>query len=149
LRQNRDIAALLRYNPAPMSTTRTALDIRIAAIKAELAALGPLRPGSLSQQYNVCGNPRCRCKADPPQKHGPYYQLSYTFRGKSHSDFVRRDALPQVQAQIRNYETLRGLVDEWIALSLELVRSARSTTSPQVKRSPKPRLSPKPRSSHR
>ncbi len=90
-----------------MSTTLTALDKRIAAIKAALAALGPLRPGSLSQQYNVCGNPRCRCKAAPPQKHGPYYQLSYTFRGKSHSDFVRRDALPQVQgasadAQLRN-----------------------------------------------
>lgn len=132
-----------------MSTTGTALDKRIADIKAELAALGPLRPGSLSQQYNVCGNPRCRCKADPPQKHGPYYQLSYTFRGKSHSDFVRRDALPQVQAQIRNYETLRALVDEWIALSLELIRSARSTSSPQVKRSPKRRLSPKPRSNPR
>ncbi|MGC9328602.1 MAG: DUF6788 family protein [Candidatus Hinthialibacter sp.] len=29
-----------------------------------------MRPGALSQQYNVCGNPRCRCK-DPqhPQKH--------------------------------------------------------------------------------
>lgn len=132
-----------------MSTTGTALDKRIADIKAELAALGPLRPGSLSQQYNVCGNPRCRCKADPPQKHGPYYQLSYTFRGKSHSDFVRRDALPQVQAHIRNYETLRALVDEWIALSLELVRSARSTSSPQAKRSPKRRLSPKPRSNPR
>jgi hypothetical protein len=132
-----------------MSSALTALDKRIAAIKAELAALGPLRPGSLSQQYNVCGNPRCRCKADPPQKHGPYYQLSYTFRGKSHSDFVRRDALPQVQAQMRNYETLRALVDEWIALSLERARITRSATFPQAKRSPKRRLSLKPRSAAR
>ncbi|HXQ20772.1 MAG TPA: DUF6788 family protein, partial [Candidatus Acidoferrales bacterium] len=127
----------------------TALDKRIAAIKAELAALGPLRPGSLSQQYNVCGNPRCRCKADPPQKHSPYYQLSYTFRGKSHSDFVRRDALPQVRAQMRNYETLRALVDEWIALSIALARGARSATSPQTKRPPKRRPFPKPRSAPR
>jgi len=132
-----------------MSTAINALDKRIAEIKAELAALGPLRPGSLSQQYNVCGNPRCRCKADPPQKHGPYYQLSYTFRGKSHSDFVRREALPQVQAQMRNYDRLRALVDEWIALSLEQARVTRSVTSPQAKRSPKRRLSPKPRSAAR
>lgn len=132
-----------------MSTARPALDKRIAAIKAALAALGPLRPGSLSQQYNVCGNPRCRCKADPPQKHGPYYQLSYTFRGKSYSDFVRREALPQVQAQMRNYETLRALVDEWIALSIELARSARTAASPQAKSPPKRRLSPKPRSALR
>jgi hypothetical protein len=132
-----------------MSTALSALDTRIAEIKAELAALGPLRPGSLSRQYNVCGNPTCRCKADPPQKHGPYYQLSYTFRGKSHSDFVRRDALPQVQAQMRNYEMLRALIDEWIALSLELARGARSATSPQAKRPLKRRLSPKPRSAAR
>lgn len=127
----------------------TVLTKRIAAIKAELAALGPLRPGSLSQQYNVCGNPRCRCKADPPQKHGPYYQLSYTFRGKSHSDFVRREALPQVQEQMRNYETLRALVDEWIGLSLELARVTRSASSPQAKRPLKRRLPPKPRSAAR
>lgn len=133
-----------------MPTSIHALEKRIAHIKAALAALGALRPGSLSQQYNVCGNPGCRCKADPPQKHGPYYQLSYTFRGKSHSDFVRRDELPQVEEQIRNYETLRALVDEWIALSLELVRLTRpSATSPQAKRSPKRRLSPKPRSAGR
>ena len=46
--------------------------------KCDLAALGDLRPGSLSIQYNVCGSPGCRCKADPPVKHGPYYQVSYT-----------------------------------------------------------------------
>ena len=132
-----------------MSTAITALDKRLAEIKAALAALGPLRPGSLSQQYNVCGNPSCRCKADPPQKHGPYYQLSYTFHGKSYSDFVRREALPQVQAQMRNYETLRALVDEWIALSIELARGARTATSPQAKRPPKRRLSLKPRSAAR
>lgn len=141
--------ALALETTAQMSTAITAVDKRIAEIKAELAALGPLRPGSLSQQYNVCGNPSCRCKADPPQKHGPYYQLSYTFRGKSHSDFVRRDVLAQVRAQMRNYQTLRALVDEWIALSLELARLTRSATSPQAKRSPKRRLSLKPRSAAR
>ena len=133
-----------------MPTSIHALQKRIAHIKAELAALDALRPGSLSQQYNVCGTPGCRCKADPPHKHGPYYQLSYTFRGKSHSDFVRRDELPQVEEQMRNYESLRALVDEWIALSLELVRLTRpSATSPQAKSSPKRRLSPKPRSAGR
>jgi len=130
-----------------MSTSLHAVDKRIAEIKTELAALGSLRPGSLSQQYNVCGNPSCHCKADPPQKHGPYYQLSYTFRGKSHSDFVRRDTLAQVQAQRRNYETLRALVDEWIALSLERARlTRRSATSPQPTPRTKGRLSQKLRS---
>jgi len=44
---------------------------QIERVKVKLAALGDLRPGSLSTQYNVCGTPGCRCKATPPEKHGP------------------------------------------------------------------------------
>ena len=66
------------------------LEQRIEQIKRSLTELGPMHPGSLSEQYNVCGTPGCHCK-DPkhPRKHGPYYQLSYTWRGKSSSRFVR------------------------------------------------------------
>ena len=47
-----------------------------------LCSLGPFLPGSISEQWNVCGTPRCKCK-DPkrPQKHGPYYQLSFSVGG--------------------------------------------------------------------
>ena len=57
---------------------------RIVQIKEKLFNLGPVLPGSLSQQWNVCGSAGCQCK-DPkhPIKHGPYYQLSYTLKGKS------------------------------------------------------------------
>lgn len=53
----------------------TVLQHRIAAIKAEIATLGPLRPGTLSRQYNVCGTAGCWCKDDPDQRHGPYTRL--------------------------------------------------------------------------
>ncbi len=103
----------------------TALRRRIAHIKTELAALGPLRPGTLSQQYNVCGTPGCHCKDDPPQKHGPYAQLSYTWRARSRSEFVRQDELPQVEEQLRNYARLRQLFDQWIDAAIELARLER------------------------
>lgn len=96
------------------------LEQRIQEVKQQLAALRDLRPGSLSRQYNVCGNPTCRCKASPPRKHGPYYQLSYTRKGKSSSRFVRSQDLRTVKEQLRNYERLRKLVDRWIDLSTEL-----------------------------
>ena len=64
------------------------LENQIERLKQEIAGLGDLRPGSLSEQYNVCGKAGCRCKASPPQKHGPYYQISYTRKGKSGSRFV-------------------------------------------------------------
>jgi len=97
---------------------------RIQQIKAELAALGPMRPGSLSKQYNVCGKPNCRCK-DPehPQRHGPYYQLSWVHRGKSTTQFIRRPLLPEVRAQIATYNTFRKLTEEWVSLALRLAQA--------------------------
>lgn len=99
-----------------------ALEAKIAKIKVALAALGDLRPGTLSQQYNVCGNPTCRCKATPPRKHGPYYQVSFTWQGKSQSQFVRRQDVAAVRTQVRNYQRLRRLVDTWVSVGLELSR---------------------------
>lgn len=93
---------------------------RIEEIKKQLIVLGDLRPGSLSQQYNVCGKPGCRCKANPPQKHGPYYQLGWTRKGKSTTRFVRPADLPEVRREIKNYERLQALMDRWIELSMEI-----------------------------
>src|SRR5213594_1719345 len=73
-------------------------------------------------QYIICGNPSCRCKADPPLKHGPYPQVSFTWRGKSTTQFVREQDVEEVQTQLTNYHRLRNLVDEWIGLALELSR---------------------------
>lgn len=98
---------------------------RIKETKAALARLGDLRPGSLSEQYNTCGNPRCACKADPPHKHGPYYQLSYTRKGRSRTELVRPEHLAQVQAQVRNYHTLQALLDQLVEASIELDRVRR------------------------
>ena len=96
---------------------------RIQQIKAELAALGEMRPGSLSKQYNVCGKPNCRCK-DPenPQRHGPYYQLSWAHRGKSSTQFIRRPLLPQVRAQLATYNKFRKLTEEWVNLALRVAQ---------------------------
>lgn len=96
------------------------LERQIDKVKRELASLGDLRIGTLSQQYSVCGSPGCRCKASPPEKHGPYYQLSYTRKSKGTTRFVRRDALPTVRKQLRNYAKFRKLVDRWIDLATEL-----------------------------
>ena len=98
------------------------LEKRIHKVKQEIAALGELRPGNLSRQYNVCGNPDCRCKETPPRKHGPYYQISFTWHGRSRTQFVRKEDLPEVRKQLRNYKRLRELVDTWIGLGMELSR---------------------------
>jgi len=96
------------------------LENQIEKIKGELGQIGDLRPGSLSEQYNVCGNPNCRCKTDPSKRHGPYYQLSFTRKGRSSTKFVKKPHLSAVKKQLQNYAQLRSLVDRWIELSSEL-----------------------------
>ena len=97
-----------------------ALEGQIEKIKGKLVRIGDLRPGSLSQQYNVCGNPNCRCKEDPSKRHGPYHQLSFTRNGRSRTKFVKKPDLSEVQRQLKNYGRLRALVERWIELSSEL-----------------------------
>lgn len=116
---------------------------RIAQIKAELAQLGPLRPGRLSQQYNVCGTPGCHCKTEPSRRHGPYYQISYTWQGKSRSEFVRRENLSAVQEQLHNYERLRALVEEWIGLGLAAAKLRLRRAAAQPKSLRTTRIRPK------
>ena len=105
-----------------MNRRQPSLEARIETLKQAIVRLGDLRPGKLSQQYNVCGKADCRCKADPPQKHGPYYQVSFTRNGKSSTQFVRKQDLAVVRKQLRNYQRLRELIDRWITLGMELSR---------------------------
>jgi hypothetical protein len=96
------------------------IERKIEKLKAQLGSLGPMRPGSISPQYNVCGKPACRCK-DPqaPRRHGPYYQLNYVYQGKKSSQFIRRENLKQARAQLANYKKFRRLTEKWIGLALQ------------------------------
>jgi len=129
----------MRQNLRVMAVSAESLEKRIQSLKHQISQLGDLRPGALSKQYNICGNPNCRCKADPPVKHGPYYQISFTRHGKSSSQFVREEDLIEVQQQLENYRLLRQLVDEWITLSAQLsslrLREKRKASRNELKRS--------------
>lgn len=96
---------------------------QIQEIKKQLLELGEMRPGSLSTQYNVCGNPNCRCKhPERPVKHGPYYQISYTRKGRSKTEFVKAEDVKMVKQQLKNYQTFKKLTDDWVELSLAIAR---------------------------
>ncbi len=78
---------------------------------------GPLLPGSIKKQWNVCGMPGCRCKdPDNPRKHGPYFQLSFTLAGKSTSMFVKEEECEHMMVATQRYRQFK-------ALSLLLVQS--------------------------
>jgi hypothetical protein len=102
------------------------IERKIEHLRQQLAELGPMHPGSLSEQYNVCGKPGCRCKdAKNPQRHGPYYQLSFTWRGKGRTRFLRAERLAEIRQKIANYKRFRELTDKWVDLVVELEQQER------------------------
>ena len=104
-------------------------EAQIAQIKTQLRDHGPMRPGSLSRQYNVCGKDGCRCKHPKhPRRHGPYYQLNYVYRGKKTSRFIRTEILGQVRTELANYKKFRRLTDQWIGLALKAAEAKEKPT---------------------
>ena len=92
-------------------------------IQQQLATLGPVLPGSLSEQWNVCGTPGCRCKAlSNPKKHGPYDQLSFTVAGKSSTLFVQKEDLGEVRRRLKRYQRFKALTTDWVQACLALAR---------------------------
>ena len=108
---------------AKKSATQRNLQQRINRLKSQISALGPMRPGSLSRQYNVCGKPGCRCKdSRNPRRHGPYYQLNYVYGGKKTSEFIWPQTVKVVRSQLANYKRFRQLTDQWVGSALKLAR---------------------------
>ena len=97
------------------------IQAQIDKIKKELLQLGAMRPGTLSQQYAACQKPGCKC-VDPihPQKHGPFYKLSYTHGGKSTTQFIRPQFVHEVRQQLAAYKKFKALTQQWVTLALEL-----------------------------
>lgn len=106
-----------------MNTTQPIekLKAEIEDIRQKLTEIGPMHPGSISKQHQVCGNPGCKCMHPKhPQRHGPYPKLSFTHRGRRICRFVRAESVDQLQPRLKAYKKFRKLTDRWIALSIEI-----------------------------
>lgn len=96
------------------------IEAKIQKIKEKLMDIEEMRPGSISKQYNVCGSPNCKCKDQRnPKKHGPYYQLSFVRKGKSSSQFIKKEFLQDAKKQTDNFKIFRKLCDDWVDLALQ------------------------------
>src|SRR5487761_1335629 len=82
---------------------------RFQQLSAELSPGGFISSGSVVRRFVTCGKPNCRCHADPPQLHGPYWMLNQP---------------PGVQPRTRHLtEAQARLYQEWIANRRQLTRA--------------------------
>ena len=86
-------------------------DRQIQRIQTQLAKLGPMRPGTLTRQYR-----------QPERQQGAYYQLSYTYQMKSHTEYVPKREVVAVRKEIAVYQRYKKLTAQWINLALQRSR---------------------------
>lgn len=103
-----------RVGPAAIERRRT-------TITAQIAALGLPLPGSLVERRTRCGNPGCRCHADPPQLHGPYWTWTRKVENKTVTRTVDPGQAERLRPLLDNSRRLRELVTELEALALRQV----------------------------
>jgi hypothetical protein len=104
---------------------------RYTALKQSLADLGPIRRGTVLHRLAKCGKPGCRCHADPPQLHGPYYNWTRKVKGKT--------------VTVRVTEEQAQLLNQWIAnarrmdeILVEMTRVSERITEPLLQAAGKP-----------
>jgi hypothetical protein len=89
-------------------------------IAAQLAGIGFVLPGTLTERHVRCGKPNCRCHADPPVLHGPYHQWTRKVDGKTITRILSDDQLADYQPWLDNQRKLRALIADLEAISLAI-----------------------------
>jgi hypothetical protein len=86
-------------------------DRQIQRVQTQLGQLGPMRPGTLTRQYR-----------QPDRQQGAYYQLSYTYQMRSHTEYVPKRQVAMVRKEIAVYQRYKKLTAQWVDLALQRSR---------------------------
>lgn len=115
-------------------------------LRADLAAVGDMRPGSLVARYRRCGKPNCRCARAGDRGHGPSFSLTHAVNGKTVTKIIPREAVDRTRQHIAECQRFRVLAQEVVAASERLCDAElRQTDGPGSKETAKKGAS-KPRS---
>ena len=117
---------------ANTTTTRrlAGYERRYRKLAAQLAEIGFISSGSVTRRYTRCGTPGCKCHADPPQPHGPYYQWTAKVNGKTVTRRLSADEAELYQEWIANDRRMRRVIQQMRQVAEKagkmLVKQARS-----------------------
>lgn len=85
---------------------------RYRELAAQLADIGLVSSGSVTRRYTRCASPGCKCRADPPQPHGPYWQWTRKVDGKTVTRRLTSAEAKLYREWIDNDRRMRRLIDQ-------------------------------------
>jgi hypothetical protein len=96
---------------------RTTVENRLAEyerrhreLAAQIAEIGIVAAGSVTRRFTRCTSVGCRCNADPPMLHGPYWQWTAKVNGKTVTKRLTANEAQLYQEWIGNDRRIRALL---------------------------------------
>ena len=103
----------------------------VRAIAKELAGIArsaKVLPGSLTSRRTRCGRSGCKCMADPPEPHGPYWQWTRKVAAKTVGRWLSLEQAERYRAFVDNDHRVRELLARLEAIGIAAFEA--DTTSP-------------------
>lgn len=104
---------------------------RYRQLAAQLADIGWISAGTLTRRYTRCTAPGCKCRAEPPQPHGPYWQWTRKIDGKTVTRRLNEHEAALYQDWIANDRQLRELINQMRDIASKATE-IQLTTNPKV-----------------
>ena len=113
------------------------LESRRADLAKQIAGLGDLRSGSISNTSGRCGKPNCRCHQPGNPVHGPNSRLTYKDQGKTVTESLPTAATQKkAKREIAEFRHFEQLIRAFIAVNAKIchARSAEEEPASQEKK---------------
>jgi hypothetical protein len=108
---------------------------RYRALARRLSDIGSIGEGSLVRRATSCGKPTCRCQADPPRLHGPYWQWTRKVASRTQGRRLTDAEADLYREWIANARRLEAIVAEMREVSHQagdlLLTQARESQPPR------------------
>ncbi len=121
----------MRLMPAPAPRLKD-LQRRQRELARQILDLGFIQPGSVVLRHTYCQTPGCRCQADPPQLHGPYWQWTRYDAGRTITRRLTARQAALYQEWIANRRRLTEIIAQMEKISQQAAELLLEGAGPQT-----------------
>jgi len=107
--------------PSQPPTILHELEITRERLREQIAQIGDMRLGTLSEIYRKCGKPTCHCAREGDPKHGPFYLLYRRGKGqKAIGHAIPAKDAETTRKQVEECHRFRELCREYMEINEQL-----------------------------
>lgn len=119
------------------------LESRRCRLLAQIAGLGDLRSGSITNTSGRCGKPNCRCHIPGNPVHGPNPRLTFKHLGKTVTESLATPAAQtKAEREIAEFRRFEQLIRDFVEVNAKICRArpVEGRLLPEEKKRQKPSM---------